>query len=83
MSLQPEIGRRISVARKEAGISQYDLAMAAGVQVNNLAEIEAGTRSLYVKEIMAIIDATGKDLEFFTDPNRLVGEGEWTLKIKG
>ena len=81
MRLQPEIGRRIAVAREEAGVSQHDLAKAAGVPLRNLAEIESGTRGIHVKEIISLIDATGKDLGFFTDPNRLVGEGKWTFKV--
>lgn len=83
MRLQPELGRRIAVARSELGMSQLELSKVAGVDIQTIATIEKGTRPIYVKELISVIEATGKDVEYFTDPNRLVGEGRWTFKTSG
>ncbi len=48
-----------------------------------LSAIEAGQRRVSPEELVAIAKATGKELEFFTDPFRLVGEGAFSYRAAG
>jgi Zn-dependent peptidase ImmA (M78 family)/transcriptional regulator with XRE-family HTH domain len=83
-TLQPELGRRLGVAREAAGLTQAQLSAALGFNDRQtLQAIEAGHRGVSADELVALIDATGKDLEFFTDPFRLVDEGRFSFRAHG
>jgi putative transcriptional regulator len=55
----PAIGRAIGLRRLERGLSQEDLAHAAGISDRRLREIEAGTTNLTTHAIDSIARALG------------------------
>lgn len=83
-TLQPELGRRLGVAREAAGLTQAQLSAAIGFKDRQILQaIEGGHRGVSADELIALIDATGKDLDFFTDPFRLVDEGRFSFRAYG
>lgn len=48
-----------------------------------LSAIEAGQRRIGVEELLSLMEATGKDMEYFTDPFRLVGEAGFSYRASG
>ncbi len=77
------IGRRIRVAREGLGLSQQQLAAALRLEHRqSVAAIEAGERRLSAEELLLAMTALGKDLDYFTDPFRLVGEGQFSFRAK-
>jgi len=78
---QSELGRRISYAREAAKMSQEQLAKALRFKDRQtLSMVENGQRKLSADELLALMRATGRDLEFFTDNCRLVGEGAFSFR---
>jgi Zn-dependent peptidase ImmA (M78 family)/transcriptional regulator with XRE-family HTH domain len=76
--------RRIIVAREKSRLSQADLSKHVGFKDRQtLAAIESGQRRVTAEELVAIAEATGQDLDFFTDPFRLVGEGAFSYRASG
>ncbi len=74
----------MTAARELAKLTQTQLSQKVGFKDRQtLAAIEAGQRQVAVKELMALIKATGKDLDFFTDPFRIVGEGGFSYRAGG
>lgn len=77
----PHLPRRITVAREKLKLSQAELAKRLGFKDRQtLTAIEAGQRRVSAEELVAIAEATGQDLDFFTDPYRLVGEGAFSYR---
>src|SRR6516164_5453747 len=78
------LGRRVRAARDEAGISQDRLSEELGFESRQvLSNIEAGKRKLGVEELLKLMRVLGKDLDYFTDPLRLVGEEiSWRADVK-
>lgn len=73
--------RRITVAREQLKLSQAELAKRLGFRDRQtLTAIEAGQRRVSAEELVAIAEAAGQDLDFFTDPYRLVGEGAFSYR---
>jgi Zn-dependent peptidase ImmA (M78 family)/transcriptional regulator with XRE-family HTH domain len=63
------IGRRVAEARARAGLTQFDLARAVGLDRSALAKVEIGTRRVSALELARIADETGEAFEWFvTDP---------------
>ena len=80
----PYLNRRIVAARGEAGLTQEELARRMGFKDRQtLAAIEAGQRRVGVEELVSLMGATGKDMEYFTDPFRLVGEAGFSYRACG
>lgn len=78
---QQELGRRIQMAREAAKLTQQDLTDRLGFKDRQtLSAIEGGLRKVSADELMLIMEATGRDLDFFTDRYRLVGEGNWSFR---
>lgn len=78
------IGQRIRVARKEAKLTQKELSDRLGFKDRQiLANIEGGLRKISAEEIMKLIQTLGRDIEYFTDPLRLVGEGAFCWRAIG
>ena len=81
MRLKSRIAVRLKAARERAGLTQYQLAV--GLRLNHrqtVARVEEGQRSLTAEELIRAMDFFGVDLEYFTDPFRLDGEGEFTFR---
>lgn len=79
--LTSRIAARLRAARKRAGLTQYQLAGALGLNHRqNVTRIEDGQRSLTAQQLILAMDLLGVDLDYFTDPFRLEGEGEFTFR---
>lgn len=75
------VGMRVAAARKQAGMNQEVLSEALGFNDRQiLSNIESGKRALSPEELLKIMEVTGQDLNFFTDPYRLVGEGSFSFR---
>jgi Zn-dependent peptidase ImmA (M78 family)/DNA-binding XRE family transcriptional regulator len=75
------IVRRLKTARERAGFTQSQLADKLGFKDRQtLAAIEAGQRKLSAEELVLAIQALGVDLDYLTDPFRLVGEGQFSWR---
>ena len=80
----PYLPRRIAVARTGCGLTQAALSKRLGFKDRQtVAAIEAGERRVGVEELLAIMSIVGRDMEFFTDPFLLVGEGAFSYRASG
>lgn len=80
----PQLPRRVTAAREKAGLTQAVLAQKLAFNDRQtLTAIEAGLRRVTAEELLALMDATGVDMDFFTDPFRLVGEGSFSYRASG
>lgn len=78
------IAQRVRSARERAGLTQAQLCERLGFKDRQtLSAIEAGQRKVTADELVRLINATGLDLDFFTDPLRLVGEGRFSFRARG
>lgn len=81
MPLTSRIAVRLRAARERAGLTQYQLASGLGLSHRQIvARIEGGKRSLTAEELVRAMDVLGVDLDYFIDPFRLEGEGEFTFR---
>lgn len=62
-SINERIGQRIQELRKEAGMTQKDLAEKCGMAQPNIARIEAGTYATSIDVLSRIAEALGKRIE--------------------
>ncbi len=77
----PQLACRIAAARKNRGLKQEEMANALNFENRqSLAAIEAGERSVSPDELIRIMEVTGCDMDYFTDPFRLVGEGAFSYR---
>src|SRR5262249_41578294 len=78
------VGRRVRTAREEARMSQEELSAQLGFENRQvLSNIESGKRKLGVDELLKLMQLLRKELEYFTDPLRLVGEAiSWRANVK-
>lgn len=75
------IGLRLKAARKRRGLTQRQLAEALRLSHRQtVASIEAGRRGVSARELIEAIRVLGVDLDYFTDPFRLVGEGQFAFR---
>ncbi|MCZ0936095.1 MAG: XRE family transcriptional regulator [Gemmatimonadetes bacterium] len=75
------VGLRFRAARTRACLTQEQLAGALGLRHRQtIASIESGERPLSARELVSAMDALGVDLDYFTDPFRLVGEGQFSFR---
>ena len=80
----PQLPRRVTVAREGARLTQTALSQQLGFKDRQtLAAIESGQRQVSVEDLLTIMKVTGRDLDFFTDPFRLDGEGGFSYRAKG
>jgi Zn-dependent peptidase ImmA (M78 family)/transcriptional regulator with XRE-family HTH domain len=80
--MQTNIPKRLKAAREEAGLTQQRFSDALGFKDRQtLAAIEAGIRKISAEELMKAMQVLGKDLEYFTDPFRLDGEGSFSWRV--
>lgn len=79
-----DLPRRVAAAREKAGISQAKLPQPLGFKNRqSLEHIESGLRRVTSDELLTIMEATPCDLDYFTDPFRLVGEGAFSYRASG
>ncbi|MCY4573033.1 MAG: XRE family transcriptional regulator [Gemmatimonadetes bacterium] len=81
MESTARIGLRLRAARERSGLTQQQLADALGLRHRQtVASIEAGDRPLSAPELILGMQVLGVDLDYFTDPFRLVGEGQFSFR---
>lgn len=77
------VGERIKAAREALDMNQKELAEKLGIKDRQtLSAIESGARKVSSAELVAIIKVLRKDLEYFTDPFLLVGEGVFSWRAQ-
>jgi XRE family transcriptional regulator, fatty acid utilization regulator len=78
------VARRIKALREERGLTQSDLAELMGLSHRqSLASIEAGERAVGPDELVRAAKALRVELSAFTDPFRLIGEGQFSFRVDG
>ena len=74
METDTRIGLRLRAARERSRLTQQQLADALGLKHRQIiASIEAGDRRLSARELIRAMQVLGVDLDYLTDPFRLVG----------
>jgi Zn-dependent peptidase ImmA (M78 family)/transcriptional regulator with XRE-family HTH domain len=75
------ISRRLKHAREKLDLTQAELSAKLGFKDRQtLAAIEAGQRKVSAEELLKAMQVLGVDLEFLTDPLRLIGEGAFSWR---
>ena len=57
-----QLGESLRAARKQLGLTQSQLALAAGVGVRFVVDLEAGKPTLRLAQVLRVIDALGGEL---------------------
>ena len=79
--MQKIIAKRLKAAREEKGLTQQQLSDQLGFNDRQtLAAIETGQRKVSAEELIEIMRILEKDLDYFTDPYRLDGEGKFSWR---
>lgn len=77
----PLIGLRLRAMREEQKVNQSRVAELLGLADHQIvSNIEKGERRAKAEELGILIDHFGLDPDYFTDPFRLVGEGEFSWR---
>ena len=72
----PLVGARIKALREKRGLSQLQLAERLGFRNRQtLSAIETGERNVTVDTLVQVSEILDEDIDYFTDPFRLVAEG--------
>ena len=80
--IEATIAKRLKVAREKAGLTQRQLSDALGFKDRQtVAAIEAGIRKISAEELLRAMNILGKNIDYFTDPFRLVGEGSFSWRV--
>ena len=58
-----QLGEALRAARKQLGLTQPQLALAAGVGVRFIVDLEAGKPTLRLQNVLRVIDALGGEIE--------------------
>lgn len=78
------IGKRLKALRDERGLKQDAIADLLGFKDRQtVSAIETGERNMKAEELLLLIEKYEVDLDYFTDPYRLVGEGEFSWRQSG
>jgi y4mF family transcriptional regulator len=57
-----QLGDALRIARKRLGLTQPQIALAAGVGVRFIVELEAGKPTLRLEKVLRVIDALGGEI---------------------
>lgn len=60
--LSQQLGNALRAARKQLGLTQPQLALAAGVGVRFIVDLEAGKPTLRLVNVLRVIDALGGEI---------------------
>lgn len=78
------IGRRLKALRDQRGIDQDAAADMLGINSRQIiSNIETGERKVKAEELLIFSEKFGVDVEYFTDPYRIVGEGNFSWRQTG
>ncbi|MCZ7597093.1 MAG: helix-turn-helix transcriptional regulator [Gammaproteobacteria bacterium] len=64
-----QLGDALRVARKQLGLTQPQLALAAGVGVRFIVDLEAGKPTVRLEHVLRVIDALGGTLQLIGLPS--------------
>ena len=67
-----QLGDALRAARKQFGLTQPQLALAAGVGVRFIVEFEAGKPTLRLENVLRVIDALGGEIQLSGLPSSVV-----------
>ena len=77
------IGRRIKALREKRNFTQDDLAKLFGFNDRQtVSAIETGARRVTAGELVLAAEKLGESIDYFTDPFRLIGEGNFSWRQK-
>lgn len=62
-----EIGKKLQIAREEAGLSQEQLASLLGCAQSTLSNYEKGKRRIYLTQLEQIAELLSKSIEYFLE----------------
>ncbi|MBM3364343.1 MAG: helix-turn-helix transcriptional regulator [Betaproteobacteria bacterium] len=68
MKTTAQLGNALRSARKQLGLTQPQLALAAGVGVRFIVDLEAGKTTLRLENVLRVIDALGGELQLIGLP---------------
>lgn len=74
-----QLGHALRAARKQFGLTQPQLALAAGVGVRFIVDLEAGKPTLRLENVLWVIDALGGEIQLSGLPSAVAddqGEGD-------
>jgi HTH-type transcriptional regulator / antitoxin HipB len=57
-----QLGQALRAARKQLGLTQPQLALAAGVGVRFIVDLEAGKTTVQLERVLRVIDVLGGDI---------------------
>ena len=69
-----QLGDALRAARKQLGLTQPQLALAAGVGVRFIVELEAGKPTLRLENVLRVIDALGGEIQLSGFPSSVVDD---------
>ena len=64
-----QLGDALRAARKQLGLTQPQLALAAGVGVRFIVDLEAGKPTVRLENVLRVIDALGGEVELIGLPS--------------
>ena len=67
-----QLGDALRAARKQLALTQPQLALAAGVGVRFIVELEAGKPTLRLENVLRVIDALGGEIQLSGFPSSVV-----------
>ena len=71
-----QLGQALRAARKQLGLTQPQLALAAGVGVRLIVELEAGKPTLQLEKVLQVIDALGGEIQLHGLPSQAANTSE-------
>ena len=71
-----QLGQALRTARKQLGLTQPQLALAAGVGVRLIVELEAGKPTLQLEKVLQVIDALGGEIQLLGLPSLAANASE-------
>ncbi len=66
-----QLGVALRAARKQLGLTQPQLALAAGVGVRFIVDLEAGKPTLRLESVLRVIDALGGEIQLIGLPSAM------------
>mgnify|MGYP002374929842 FL=1 len=69
-----QLGRALRAARKQLALTQPQLALAAGVGVRFIVDLEAGKPTLRLENVLRIIDALGGEIQLSGLPSAVADD---------
>jgi len=75
------LGTVLRASRKRLGLTQADLALAAGVGLRFIEELEAGKATVRLEQVLRVVDALGESLTLTgldTEPAQADGDRHGT-----